>query len=68
MRSQLVAVGVTTSPAFAVRETRTLFDASGFVQLALSRRTYDVTADGQQFLMVQRAGGATGGELVVTEP
>ncbi len=67
MRSQLVAVRVATAPSFAVQESRTLFDASDFVQLALSRRTYDVTADGQQFLMVQRAGGAKGGELVVVE-
>jgi serine/threonine-protein kinase len=67
MRSQLVAVRVATAPNFSVQESRTLFDASDFVQLALSRRTYDVTADSQQFLMVQRAGGAKGGELVVVE-
>lgn len=66
-RSNLVAVRVRTSPTFAIESARVLFNASDFTQLAVSRRNYDVAADDQRFLMVQRAGGARSGQLVVVE-
>ncbi|WP_411279403.1 protein kinase domain-containing protein [Gemmatimonas sp.] len=67
LQSRMVAVQVTTAPSFALQGTRTLFNASDFVQISVSRRNYDVTPDGQRFLMVQRANGATNGHVVVVE-
>jgi hypothetical protein len=51
-QSNLVAARVTTTPSFAVHGTRVLFNASDFIQTAVSRRNYDVSADDQRFLMV----------------
>jgi hypothetical protein len=48
-----------------VQSTRLLFDAADFIQTAASRRNYDVAADDQRFLMVQRADGAERGQVVV---
>jgi serine/threonine-protein kinase len=67
LRSQMVAAKVVTTPTFEVQKTRVLFDASDFVQVSISRRNYDVAPDDQRFLMVQRAGGAKRGEIVVVE-
>jgi hypothetical protein len=44
-----------------------LFDASNFIQTSVSRRNYDVSADDERFLMVQRADGARSGQVVVVE-
>jgi Tol biopolymer transport system component len=67
LRSNLVAARVTTTPGFAVESRRVLFDASDFLQPSVSRRNYDVSADDQRFLMVQRADGARSGQVVVVE-
>ena len=67
LRSNLVAVRVTTAPSFAVQSRRVLFDASNFIQTSVSRRNYDVSRDDQRFLMVQRADGARHGQVVVVE-
>jgi serine/threonine-protein kinase len=67
LRSNLVAVHVTTTPMFAVQSRRVLFDASNFIQTSVSRRNYDVAGDDQHFLMVQRADGARHGQVVVVE-
>ena len=67
LQSRMVAAQVTTAPSFALLGSRTLFNASEFVQMSVSRRNYDVTPDGQRFLMVQRANGATNGQIVVVE-
>jgi serine/threonine-protein kinase len=66
-RSNMVAAHVTTTPNFAVQSTRVLFNASDFIQTSISRRNYDVSADDQRFLMVQRADNAKRGQLVVVE-
>ena len=66
-RSNMMAASITTAPSFAVESTRLLFDASDFIQTAVSRRNYDVAADDQRFLMVQRADGAKRGQVVVVE-
>ena len=66
-RSNLVAARVATAPSFAVQGTRVLFNASDFIHTSFSRRNYDVAADGQRFLMVQRADGAKRGQVVVVE-
>jgi Tol biopolymer transport system component len=67
LRSNMMAASITTAPSFAVQSTRLLFDASDFIQTAVSRRNYDVAADDQRFLMVQRADGAKRGQVVVVE-
>jgi len=67
LRSNLVAVRVTPTPPFAVESRRVLFDASDFLQPSISRRNFDVAADDQRFLMVQRADGARSGQVVVAE-
>ena len=67
LRSNLVAVRVTPTPPFAVESRRVLFDASDFLQPSISRRNFDVAADDQRFLMVQRADGARSGQVVVVE-
>ena len=66
-RSKLVAVQVATTPSFSVQNRRILFDASDFIQTTISRRSFDVAADDQRFLMVQRADGARHGQVVVVE-
>jgi len=66
-QSNLVSTQLTTTPSVAVQNTRVLFNASDFVQTSVSRRNYDVAADDQRFLMVQRAEGATRGQVVVVE-
>ena len=67
LRSNMVAASITTTPSFVVQSTRLLFDAADFIQTAASRRNYDVAADDQRFLMVQRADGAKRGQVVVVE-
>ncbi|HEU4723077.1 MAG TPA: hypothetical protein VFS59_17070, partial [Gemmatimonadaceae bacterium] len=67
LRSNLVAVRVTTTPPFGVQSRRVLFDASDFLQPGISRRNFDVAADDQRFLMVQRADGTRSGQVVVVE-
>ena len=66
-RSNMVATRIATTPTFAVQSTSVLFNASDFVQTTVSRRNYDVSADDQRFLMVQRADGAKRGQVVVVE-
>ena len=67
LRSNMVVARVTTTPSFAVQDTRVLFNAADFIQTTASRRHYDVTPDGQRFLMVQRADGAKRGQVIVVE-
>lgn len=67
LQSRLIATQVTIRPTFALLGQRTLFDASGYVRLSVSRRNYDVSADGQRFLMIKRAGNVMGSQLVVVE-
>ena len=51
----MIAVDITTEPTFSVGTPSILFE--GFFQMAnLSRANYDVTPDGQRFVMIQ--GGA----------
>jgi eukaryotic-like serine/threonine-protein kinase len=67
LRSNFVAVRVTTTPSFSVQSRRVLFSASDFIQTSISRRNFDVAADDQRFLMVQRADGTRSGQVVVVE-
>jgi hypothetical protein len=63
----MTAARVTTTPTFATRGIQRLFPAAGMVTLATSRRNFDVTADGQRFLVVQPAGGEMRRELTMVE-
>ena len=67
LRANMIATHVATIPSFAVQSTRVLFNASDFIQTAVSRRNFDVARDDQRFLMVQRADGAKRGQVVVVE-
>ena len=67
LHSSLVAAAVNTAPSFAITNTRVLFSVADFNHTSMSRRNYDVSPDGQRFLMVQRADGAKRGEVVVVE-
>ena len=48
---KLVAAEVKTDPAFEVETPRPLFATSVRNFVGLSRRQYDVTADGQRFIL-----------------
>ena len=67
LRSNMVATRITTTSSFAVQSSRVLFNASDFIQTSISRRNYDVSADDQRFLMVQRADGVKRGQVVIVE-
>jgi eukaryotic-like serine/threonine-protein kinase len=67
LRGSMVAVQVTTGTSFAAGESRALFAAGDLARRAISRRNYDVTPDGQRFVMVRPAGGVTRAQLVVVE-
>jgi hypothetical protein len=67
LRSNMIAARIATTPSFSVVQTRVLFSATDFIQTAASRRNFDVSPDGQRFLMVQRADGAKRGQVVVVE-
>ena len=57
--NQLCVVDVETEPGFEAWTPRLLFEASYDSQLVSGDSNYDVSADGQHFLMVQ--GGAAAG-------
>ena len=67
LQSNMMAAQVITNPTFALQGTTRLFNAADFVLTAVSRRNYDITPDDQRFLMVRRAAGAAGAQLVVVE-
>ena len=58
-RTQLMAVDVETDPTFRAGTPRLLFDG-GFLTGVGRVPVYDVTADGQRFLMVQNAPSTDG--------
>jgi serine/threonine-protein kinase len=63
----LVAVPVRTVAEFVPGDARVLFAAGDVATRAVSRRNYDVTPDGQRFVMVRRAGGVTTAPMIVVE-
>jgi len=65
--ANLVAAQVSTTPEFALRGSQVLFSAAPYIMTAVSRRNYDVSADGRRFLMVRPAGADAGVRLVVVE-
>ena len=50
----MIAVDVTTQPAFSAGKPRALFEAP-YILSPLSNPDYDISADGQRFLMLKRA-------------
>jgi serine/threonine-protein kinase len=58
--SRMMAVDVTSQPTFAAGRPRMLFEGEYFaVQFPLTSAAYDVTADGQRFLMVKETQAPT---------
>ncbi len=65
--NELISVEVVPGTTFAVGEQRVLFSTNGYRGSSL-HRTYDVTADDEQFVMIRLGGpGNAGGELIVVE-
>ncbi len=57
---KMMAVGVTTQPSFSADKPRVLFEGEYFVsQFPLMGTAYDVSPDGQRFLMVKETEQAT---------
>jgi hypothetical protein len=50
----MVAVDVTTEPAFSHGNPHVMFEAAQYVATTGSVPNYDVSSDGQRFLMVKR--------------
>jgi Tol biopolymer transport system component len=67
LSSNLAAAAVATYPSFSVQGLRVLFNAAAYSVLAISRHSFDVTPDGQHFLMIRRRGGATNAQMIVVE-
>ena len=53
--NQMMAVEVTTTPTFSAGNPKLLFEGN-FQMGAAARASYDVTADGTRFLMIQESG------------
>ena len=51
--NQMMAVEVTTQPSFSAGTPRLLFDGQGRYRSGGQRADYDVSPDGQRFVMVQ---------------
>jgi Tol biopolymer transport system component len=67
-QGQMVAVAVTTSPVFAIRESEVLFDPSPWRAAGVGWRTYyDVTPDDQRFIMVRDVGRPEPVEVILVE-
>ncbi len=62
----MVAVAVKTTPDFTRGRMTVLFPAAGFVASG-PRREYDVSADGQRFLMIRPLGAREPEQLIVVE-
>ena len=56
---RMMAVEITTEPTFRVGTPRLLFEGN-YQQSAATLAQYDVTSDGQRFVMVQQEEGALG--------
>ena len=54
--TQMMAVDVETDPTFQPGTPTPLFDGGFVNKSSRARAPYDVTADGQRFLMIQPAG------------
>ena len=58
------AAHVTTKPTFGILSTERLFSASGYF-VSPWAQAYDVTPDGQRFLMLREGESAQDNELIV---
>ncbi|MBA3853629.1 MAG: hypothetical protein C0503_04385 [Gemmatimonas sp.] len=67
LRGNMVAVKVKTGATFEAGDSQQLFAAGDLMTRAVSRRNYDVTPDGQRFVMIRRAGGISRAQMVVIE-
>ena len=63
---EMVAVEVETEPTFAAGQQRALFDAGRYL-VRQNYHSYDVTPDGERFVMIRILGGAGERELIVVE-
>lgn len=54
--NQMMAVEITTEPTFSAGTPKMLFEGGNFQAAVMSRAHYDVTPDGQRFVMIQLGG------------
>jgi len=62
---KLMAVGLSTSPEFTLSPPRLLFERQYTYGVGLTSANFDVSQDGQRFIMVKRDEGSTGLSLVL---
>lgn len=62
---EMVAVEVETEPTFVAGQQRVLFDAGGY-RLVENYHSYDVTSDGERFVMIRMLGTGEN-EIIVVE-
>ena len=60
----MVAVRVETAPAFSPGAASVLFPAAEYVAY-INHRQYDVTPNGERFIMVRPVGGSAEGRLIL---
>jgi serine/threonine-protein kinase len=65
-QGDMVAVRVETDPVFSVGATSVLFSDNDYRRIS-ARRQYDVTADGERFMMIRRVGAGTGARLILVQ-
>jgi hypothetical protein len=63
----VVSVSVETEPTFTFGSARVLFSAADYAVEIYWHPPYDVTADGQRFLMLEPVAGAGETQLVVVQ-
>ena len=62
----MVAVGVKTTPVFSLGRATTLFNASGFVELAVHQQ-YAVAPDDRRFLMLRPISASGSDKLIIVD-
>jgi serine/threonine-protein kinase len=65
-RSSLMEAAVSTTPSFAVERPKAVLDLEGYM-IPVTLNTFDVSADGQRFLMIRRSTAGPDAEVAQGE-
>ena len=63
--ARLMAVGVQTEPSFAPGNAEVVFEGGYYARSSPIGRTYDISPDGERFLMIKESAGGDSTEFVV---
>ena len=63
----MVAVEVETEPTFSPGRSTVLFSAVEFGRNVNNHPMYDVTPDGERFIMIRQGGGDVRGSLILVQ-